>query len=354
MARALQLAERGRYSTRPNPMVGCVIAKDDRIVGEGFHQRAGEAHAEVHALAMASKAAAGSTVYVTLEPCSHAGRTPPCADALIEHRVARVVIAIRDPSDKVNGQGIARLEAAGIEVDCCLMSQQSARLNEGFLQRITTGRPLVRLKVAMSLDGATAMQSGESQWITSAAARADVQRLRAESGAILTGIGTVLADDPSLTVRNSGFDIPGQPLRVVADSSLRMPHSARMLDLPGGTLIASRDSGVVPGADVVAVGSSDPGIDLAALLAELGRREINVLLVEGGPTLSGALLAAGLVDELVIYQAPLILGSATRRFALTPGLQKLADGRRLHVTDRRQIGTDTRIVARFDDSTNTA
>lgn len=353
MARALQLAERGRYSARPNPMVGCVIAKDGRIVGEGFHYRTGDAHAEVHALAAAKDAAAGSTVYVTLEPCSHQGRTPPCADALVGHRVARVVIAARDPSAAVNGQGIARLKAAGITVDCGLMAREAAALNEGFLHRAATGRCFVRLKIAMSLDGATAMDSGESQWITGAAARADVQRLRAESGAILTGLGTVRADNPALTVRDSRFDIPEQPLRVVADSKLRMPADARMLGRPGRTMIATCGHGVLPGAEVFTVAPGNRGIDLGALMKELGSRDINLLLVEAGPTLAGELLTADLVDELVIYQAPLILGSATRRVALTPELRKLADGRRLRVIDRRQVGADTRIVARFDHSTGT-
>ena len=354
MARALELAALGRYTARPNPMVGCVLVRDGRIIGEGWHRRAGEAHAEIAALAGAGDAR-GATVYVTLEPCAHQGRTPPCADALVAAGVKAVVCAMQDPYCEVDGRGLAQLRDAGIDVSCGLLEDPARRLNRGFITRQNRGRPWVRLKVAASLDGATAMRTGESHWITGPAARADVQRLRAASGAILTGVGTVLADDPSLTVRDAAIpaDVQ-QPLRAVVDSGLRMPLAAGMLCLPGSTLIYCRDdSGRGPletaGAEVVLVRADRKRVDLAAVLEDLGRRGVNDLLVEGGPALSGALAERRLVDELVIYQAPHIMGSETLRMFETPRWADLASRRRLLITDRRQLGVDTRITAEFAD-----
>lgn len=351
MARALRLAEQGKYTARPNPMVGCVIVKGDGIVGEGWHQRAGEAHAEVHALEAAGNAV-GSSVYVTLEPCAHHGKTPPCADALIKAGVARVVAAMQDPHPAVSGRGMEMLRAAGIAVDTGLMATAAAALNAGFTSRVTRGRPFVRLKIAASLDGAIAMNNGESQWITGPAARADVQRLRARSGAVMTGIGTVLADDPSLNVRSA--ELPEsitQPLRVVLDSNLRMPLSAAMLALPGTTLVCysgKRDtSGLeAAGAEVCRCGTRDASVDARKVLEKLAEREVNDVLVEAGPALTGHLLEQQLVDELVIYQSPHIMGSETRRMFDTPAIQSLSDRLRLDILDVRRVGNDTRITAR--------
>jgi diaminohydroxyphosphoribosylaminopyrimidine deaminase/5-amino-6-(5-phosphoribosylamino)uracil reductase len=354
MARALQLAAQGRYTARPNPMVGCVLVREGRIIGEGWHRRSGTAHAEIAALEAAGDAR-GATAYVTLEPCSHHGRTPPCADALIGAGVAAVVCAMQDPFAEVDGRGIARLRDAGISISCGLLEDAARRLNRGFIVRQNRGRPWVRVKVAASLDGATAMRTGESHWITGPAARADVQRLRATAGAILTGVGTVLADDPSLTVRDAAIpaDVQ-QPLRAVVDSGLRMPLSAGMLCLPGRTVIYCRDdAGRGPlesaGAEVVLVPADGQRVDLAAVLQDLGSRGVNDLLVEGGPTLSGALAERRLVDELVIYQAPHIMGGETLRMFDTPRWADLASRRRLIITDRRQVGVDARITAEFAD-----
>ncbi|MDJ0760433.1 MAG: bifunctional diaminohydroxyphosphoribosylaminopyrimidine deaminase/5-amino-6-(5-phosphoribosylamino)uracil reductase RibD [Woeseiaceae bacterium] len=347
MSRALTLAARGRYSARPNPMVGCVIVSGGDIVGEGWHERTGDAHAEVNALKPAGKAAAGATVFVTLEPCSHHGRTPPCADALIEAGVGEVIVAMTDPSDDVDGDGIRRLQAAGIVVRSGLLESQARELNHGFISRVTRHRPFVRLKLAMSLDGAVAMQSGESQWITGPEARADVQRLRAESGAIMTGIATVLADDPSLNVRDERFPVLNQPLRVVLDSSMRMPADARMLKLPGDTLVATASTVNAPeGARRLRVPGHADGVDIPAVLGELAALGVNDLLVEAGPTLAGHLLRERLFDELVIYQSPHIMGSSTTRAARTPSWTALADRLELDVVDTRVVGRDQRITAR--------
>ncbi|MEL6868621.1 MAG: bifunctional diaminohydroxyphosphoribosylaminopyrimidine deaminase/5-amino-6-(5-phosphoribosylamino)uracil reductase RibD [Pseudomonadota bacterium] len=351
MARALQLAMRGVQTVTPNPAVGCVIAKGDAVLGEGFHERAGQPHAEVNALRQAGERAAGATAFVTLEPCSTHGRTPPCADALIAAGIARVVFAMADPNPAVSGNGAAQLRSAGVEVAIGLMADAAAAVNPGYCQRMGSGRPRVTLKIASSLDGATAMRSGESQWITSPAARADVQQMRARACAILTGVGTVLADDPSLTVRlRSGASAARQPLRVVVDSQLRTPPTSRMLTLDGDTLIVTT-SDQVPAAlgalsAVEQVASDDSGqVDLSAAIAALAARGVNEVLVEAGATLCGALLSEGLVDRIVIYMAPKLLGSETRGLFATPNWLTLANGQTLRITDLRRVGPDMRITA---------
>ncbi len=358
MARAIQLAWRGRYSTHPNPRVGCVIARGDKVLGEGWHERAGEAHAEVRALSQAGSSARGATAYVTLEPCSHFGRTPPCARALVDAGVAHVFAATTDPNPAVSGRGLEMLRSAGIRVTEGLMAEEAARLNPGFMKRMNTGRPWVRLKMAASLDGRTAMASGESQWITGADARRDVQRLRAMSDAILTGVGTVLADDPSLTVRRDQLgDIgeatePGrQPLRVIADRDVRTPPSAKILR--GGDVqvfCASSSLATAAAQDLAALGISvagvawkDNGVDLAELLDALGEMGLNELLVEAGPTLAGTFIREQLVDELWLYQAPVFLGSTGRPTAHLP-LETMAEKVRWTVQDRRQLGEDQRLI----------
>ena len=353
MARALRLAARGRFSAHPNPMVGCVLVRDGTIVGEGWHRRAGDAHAEVNAIADADDPR-GATCYVTLEPCSHHGRTPPCVDALVAAGIANVVCAMQDPFPAVSGDGIAALQAAGIDVRVGLMQPLAERLNRGYLSRVRRGRPFVRVKMAASIDGAVAMKNGQSQWITGPAARDDVQRLRAGSGAILTGIGTVLADDPSFTVRHPDIDTGGrQPLRAILDSKLRMPKSAGMLCLPGTTVVyCNRADGAEAlegaGALVVRVPGKQGKLDLGAVLEDLARRDVNDVLVEAGPALAGSLLAGRLVDELVIYQAPHIMGSETVTMFRTPGFTELADRQTLTITDTRRVGADLRITASVD------
>jgi len=348
MARALQLAAQGLNTTSPNPRVGCVLVKGDEVVGEGWHRRAGEPHAEVHALRAAGEKARGATAYVTLEPCSHHGRTPPCADALIAAGVARVVCAMQDPNPQVAGQGIARVRAAGIEVECGLMEAAAHELNVGFVSRMTRGSPWVRSKIAASLDGRTALANGVSQWITGAAARQDVQHLRARSCAVLTGIGTVLADDPQLNVR---IATERQPLRVVLDSTLRMPPAARMLQ-SGSVLVctASQDAGKRAalqqrGAEVLLLADASGRVDLQAVMRELARRGINEVLVEAGRELNGALLQAGLGDELVLYLAPQLLGDAARGMADLGELLRLEQRVELAWRDVRRVGEDLRITA---------
>lgn len=358
MARAIRLAEQGLYTTHPNPRVGCVLVRDGAIVGEGFHRRAGEPHAERHALAAAGERAHGATAYVTLEPCCHHGRTPPCSDGLIEAGVARVVVAMTDPNPRVAGQGIAQLRAAGIQVDQGVLEAQAQALNPGFVARMTRGRPFVRCKLAMSLDGRTAMASGESKWITSEAARRDVQRLRARSDAIVTGIGTVRADDPSMNVRLEVTELPGvgtedyrlQPLRVVLDPELEMSPGSRMLTLPGNTLVvtASDDAArhqalEAAGAEVIRLPRHGLGIDLEQLMQTLAQRGINEVLIESGPTLAGAAVAAGVVDELTIYAAPVLMGSDARGLLNLPALTEMKDRIALEVMDLRMVGSDLRI-----------
>ena len=360
MARALELARRGLYSTEPNPRVGCVVVRDGVVVGEGWHRRAGGPHAEVHALEAAGEAALGATAYVTLEPCGHFGKTPPCADALVAAGVTRVVAAMVDPNPLVAGRGLARLEAAGIRAESGLMAAEAEAVNPGFIKRMRAGLPWLRLKMAMSLDGRTAMASGESQWITGAEARRDVHLLRARSSAMLTGVGTLLHDDPSLTVRleaedlreTCGVEAPIQPLRVVLDSTLRTPPGAKMLALPGRTLIltaaddAERRAALEgAGAEVERLAAGAGGVDLRAALEALARREVNEVMVEAGATLGGALLQAGLVDELVIYLAPHLMGDAARGLFRLPGVESMAQRLALEIRDICAVGDDWRITA---------
>ena len=345
MARALQLAARGLYTTHPNPRVGCVIVNNGAVVGEGWHERAGTPHAEIHALQAAGDAARGATVYVTLEPCSHHGRTPPCAEALIEAGVARVVAAMTDPNPLVAGGGIAMLTLAGIAAEVGLMETEARALNPGFVSRMTRGRPWLRLKTASTLDGKTALANGASQWITGAAARADVQTLRARACAILTGSGTVLADNPRMTARD--VDIGRQPLRVIVDSGLRTPASAAILP----ALVAchhadphKRAALEQAGAEVIEVPGTDGRVDLAALLELLAQRAVNELHVEAGAALNGALLQAGLVDEWIAYVAPMAVGDDARGLFATSPLATLADAARFKLADVRQLGGDLRLT----------
>ncbi|MGR9043835.1 MAG: bifunctional diaminohydroxyphosphoribosylaminopyrimidine deaminase/5-amino-6-(5-phosphoribosylamino)uracil reductase RibD [Gammaproteobacteria bacterium] len=350
MARAIKLARQGVYTTDPNPRVGCVLVKQGAILAEGWHVKAGQGHAEVEALKRVNDAR-GATAYVTLEPCSHHGRTPPCCDALIAAEVARVVVAMQDPNPLVAGQGLAKLKAAGIEVQCGLLREDAEKLNPGFIKRMETGRPYVRSKLAMSLDGRTAMSSGESKWITSVQARADVHRLRAGSSAIMTGIETVLADDPALTARIE--QEVQQPARIVLDSQLRMPLTAQMLVLPGRNVIVTRRSEQqrsevqaleALGVEVYCVEDKQGRVALAAVFDLLGSLQINELLVEAGPTLNGALLAENLVDEWVIYMASCVLGDQGRGLFTLPGIQRMADKKQLSLCDVRQLGPDLRFV----------
>ncbi len=352
MARALHLAERGLCSTHPNPRVGCVIVKDGQVVGEGWHERAGGPHAEILALQQAGTRADGATLYVTLEPCCHHGRTAPCTDAVMAAGVKQIVVAMEDPNPQVAGNGLRVLQGAGIKVSAGLLAAEAEALNCGFVMRMRAGRPWVRAKLAMSLDGRTAMASGESQWITGTEARRDVHRLRARSSAIMTGIGTVLCDDPSLTVRLDDDEQQHQPLRVILDSRLRTPPQARLLDLPGDTLIltgeqqAAGDAPFAAGVEVTGLPLVDGRMDLAAVLQHLGNREINEVHLEAGATLCGALLAAGLVDELVIYLGPHLMGDAARGLFRLPGLERMEDRIGLDIRDIRAVGKDWRITAR--------
>lgn len=358
MAHALQLARRGLYSTRPNPRVGCVLVKDGQVVGEGFHARAGEAHAEAAALQAAGAAAAGATAYVTLEPCSHFGRTPPCADALIAARVARVVYAVGDPNPQVAGSGAQRLAAAGIACAGGLLAAEAEALNRGFFKRHRTGRPFVTLKLGMSLDGKVALADGASQWITGAEARADVQRLRALSGAIMTGSGTVLADDPMLNLRDPRFEAGAPPpRRVVLDARLRMAPRARMFDAPGDIHVFTA-AAHVPAAEALAARGAhiEPwpatreGHDLDAVLRRLAALEVNEVLVEAGPTLAASLLAGRWVDEIVLYIAPVLLGATARNAFVWPEPATLAVAPRLVVRENVAVGADRRLVLTFADS----
>ena len=352
MQLALDLGARALQAT-PNPRVGCVIVRDDAIIGEGYTQQPGSSHAEIEALHDARRRghdAAGATVYVTLEPCSHFGRTPPCATALIEARVARVVAAVEDPNPQVSGRGMEMLRSAGIDVRCGLLRQEAVDANIGFFSRMNRGRPWVRVKLAASLDGRAALENGASQWLTGEQARADGHAWRARSCAILTGSGTIRSDDPLLSVRH--VETPRQPLKVVADSQLQTSLTARIFD-GNPVLLAAAHGGaekIEPyaqrNAQVLVLPGPDGRVDLGELLRELGRRGINELHVEAGPTLSGALVRAGLADELLVYVAPLLLGPGRAMLEL-PLLTALAGATRLHVHDIARIGPDVRIIARF-------
>ena len=358
MAQALRLAERGLTTTQPNPRVGCVIAHGERMMGQGWHERAGEPHAEVYALREAGEQARGATAYVTLEPCAHYGRTPPCADALIAAGVTRVVIAAEDPFPQVAGKGIEKLRAAGITVESGLMREAAREINIGFFSRIERHRPWVRVKLAMSLDGRTALANGESKWITGEAARADVQRWRARSSAILTGVGTVLADNPQLTVR---LPLPAEdggqprdpfsPARVILDRHLRTPVGSHVLDGQTPTLVLHAASANVTddrfaNVERIAIAEQGNGLNLHAVLALLAGRGCSELHVEAGPTLCGALFAAGLVDELLIYMAPLLLGDTARPLLTLPPLADMASRWKLQMMDCRAVGTDLRLRLR--------
>lgn len=357
MAQALRLAEQGLYSTHPNPRVGCVVVAQQQVVGEGWHVRAGEPHAEVHALRQAGALAQGATAYVTLEPCSHHGRTPPCAEALAQSGVARVVVAMQDPNPQVAGRGIAYLREQGIQVD--LLSGELAvaarALNSGFVKRMETGLPFVRVKLAMSLDGRTAMASGESQWITGPAARADVQCLRARSSAILTGAETVLSDDARLTVRAEQLPLDAPlrdlalsrpPLRIVIDGRLRVPTDMAFFSA-GPVLVATYQTPPANTAQIeyLQMPEVNGHVDLSALLQELGQRGINELMVEAGPQLAGTFVQTGLVDELYVYMAAKLLGSSAKPLLQLP-IDAMADAINLQITDIRAIGPDWRIIAK--------
>ncbi len=347
MAQALRLAERAAYTTKPNPMVGCVLAHGDEVVGEGWHQRQGGPHAEVFALQAAGARAQGATAYVTLEPCAHTGRTGPCADALIAAGVARVVAAMRDPFPQVDGAGFEKLRAAGIAVEHGLMETQARHLNRGFLSRIERGRPWLRVKLATSLDGRSAMASGESKWISGDAARDDVHRWRARAGALLTGAGTVLADDPQLTVRFGDATEFVAPLRVVLDPGLATVARGRVREGGAPTLYLHAPDAKAPqgfSADHAAVAMQDGSLDLSAVLKLLAAREINEVQVEAGATLAGAFLSAGLVDELLLYVAPVLLGERAR--PLFDGLRIDAMAQRLamRIVETRRVGDDVRLL----------
>ena len=355
MAVALQLARQGRYTTDPNPCVGCVLVQDNQIVGTGYHHQAGAPHAERLALAEAGSRARGATAYVTLEPCCHQGRTSPCTTALIAAGIQRVVVAMQDPNPQVAGQGIQTLHAAGITTEVGFLETEARALNPGFIQRMTQQKPFVRLKLAMSLDGRTAMASGESQWITGPAARKDVQHLRATSSAILTGIGTVLADDPALNVRLT--DIPTldgsirQPLRIVLDSHGRLPPTAQLLQ-SGKSLIvtgpqipaATHQALCATGAELLKLPLYQQHISLSHLIPQLAQRELNTILIECGATLAGAALQANIVDELIVYLAPCLLGDQARGLVSLPGLTQLADRLAFRLMNSQPIGTDMRLT----------
>jgi diaminohydroxyphosphoribosylaminopyrimidine deaminase/5-amino-6-(5-phosphoribosylamino)uracil reductase len=358
MARALKLAEKGLYTTHPNPRVGCVIVKNGEIIGEGWHERAGEPHAEVHALRQAGERARGADVYVTLEPCSHHGRTPPCANALIDAGVSRVWAGSADPNPLVAGRGLERLQQAGIAVQCGVLQTECETLNIGFFQRFKRGRPWVRLKTAASLDGRVALASGASKWLTGESARQDVQRLRARSSAIVTGINTVLADDPALTVRDDGVSQASagrvrQPLRIVLDRQLRLTDNLQILaDTGNPVLIVTTPQAVASQPAVrlerlrqkAEILTLDPALDLSAFLAELAIRGVNEVLVEAGGTLAGAFLQQGLCDEYWLYIAPKLLGPEGIPMANIPSVDRLSKVPHFKIQSLVQVGNDVRMV----------
>ena len=351
MSQALQLAEKGLYSTSPNPRVGCVIVRDGKIVGSGWHVKTGQPHAEINALNIAGGAAQGATVYLTLEPCSHYGRTHPCAEALIRAKVAKVIIAMQDPNPLVAGKGTSLLKQSGINVLVGLMGEWAKDLNVGFVSRMTNNRPWVRMKIAASLDGKTALNNGVSQWITGEAARHDGHRLRARSCAVLTGIGTVLEDDPQLSVRF--IETPRQPLRIIIDSRLKIPTTARVLRGGGELIFTTTDNKErisalkEVGAHPIILPNEKGKIDLAGLMQILADFEINELLVEAGNRLSGAFIREGLVDELIIYLAPHLIGNRAMGMLQLPELTDLSEKYNLKIKDLRMVGEDIRIMSRF-------
>lgn len=350
MARALRLAEQGLYSTMPNPRVGCVIVKDNKIVGEGAHLKAGEPHAEIFAIRQAGELAKGATAYVTLEPCSHTGRTPPCSQALINAGIVKVIVAMQDPNSQVSGSGMAHLQSYNIEVTTGLMERQAQELNPGFIARMTRNRPFVRSKIAASLDGKTALNNGASQWITCEAARLDVQHWRARSCAILTGVGTVLADNPSMSVRS--MDIGRQPLKVIVDSQLQTPACANILD-GGNVLIAFANDAqnkaaqlLAAGAELLCIPSEQGRVCLKTLLSHLAGQQMNEVMCEGGESLNGALMAQGLLDELLIYYAPKLMGCAAKGMFAMSEFTGMDQAIALDILDVRQIGADIRLRAK--------
>lgn len=358
MARALELARKGLYSTHPNPRVGCVIVREGRIVGEGWHGRAGEPHAEVHALRQAGELARGATAYVTLEPCSHQGRTPPCADALIEAGLTRVVAAMQDPNPEVSGRGLLRLMNAGIGVQCGVLESEARALNKGFLKRMETGLPYVRVKMAMSLDGRTAMASGESQWITGPEARSAVQRLRAQSSVVLSGADTVLADKARLTVRPDELGLDAEltalaaaraPLRVLIDGRLRVPLDAPFFQAGSALVVtcaaaSARGRYQEEGHEMLALADSAGHVDLRRLMGELAARGVNEVLVEAGPRLAGAFARLGLVDEFQLFIAGKFLGSSARPLLDLP-LAQMSEALELNIVEMRAVGNDWRVIA---------
>jgi len=363
MQRALRLAANGLYTTEPNPRVGCVLTKGNKVIAQGYHRKAGEPHAERVALANASESPSGTTAYVTLEPCCHFGKTPPCTEGLIEAGIARVIIAMQDPNPLVAGKGIKALEAAGMVVQCGLLGSQAEALNRGFIKRMQAGRPFVRCKLASSLDGRTAMANGESIWISSAASRRDVQFLRAESSAILTGLGTILSDDPSMNVRLDAAELsldPGlsvlQPLRVILDARLQTPITAKIFSLPGEVLLFcahdvvsqavkySHQNVTVSSVDCTSDAGGDR-LNLEQVMQVLSDRQVNDILLETGATLAGSMLDAGLVDELIVYQAPHLMGDLARGLLHLPYINNMDERIGLEITDSRKIGADMRITA---------
>ena len=364
MQQAIELAKKGLYSTKPNPAVGCVLVKNGQIVGTGYHKQAGLLHAERVAIANAGNQAQGATAYVTLEPCAHYGKTPPCVDGLIEAGIVRVVVAMQDPNPLVSGQGIIKLQQANIKVQVGLLSIEASALNKGFIQVMQIKRPFVRVKMASSLDGRTAMQSGESQWITGPESREEVHKLRALSGAIITGIGTVLADDPSLTVRldkasltNMNLDADAcHPLRIVLDPNLSMPLDAKMLSAPGRTVLMTtkdavdRDSTIVEnlmqvGAELVAVSSIDDHLDIHSILEYLTQEEsINDVLVESGAIVAGAFIQSGTVNELHCYIAPILMGDVAKPMFFLPGLDSMAKTIKFEIASSQTFGKDIRLI----------
>ena len=365
MAQAIQWGKKGLYSTDPNPRVGCVLVKDGQIVGEGWHRKAGEPHAEIEALNAAGSNAQDATAYVTLEPCSHHGRTPPCCDALIKAGVTKVVAAMEDPNPLVSGRGFARIKEAGIEVVSGILRADAEALNPGYVKRQKTDLPWVRLKLATSLDGRTAMANGESQWITESAARQDVQKWRARSSAIVTGIGSLLKDDSRLNVRRgdlaieaNGESFSRQPLRVVLDSKLQTPVDAAILQQAGDTIIVGSQDKICnqidrdkqtqlqeTGAEVILVAERDQQLDLEAILSMLAQRSCNEVLFECGATLAGSVLQGGWADELLIYMAPTLLGNNAQPLMKLPGLDHIQQQIRLNIQQLRMVGKDIRIIA---------